>query len=191
MQYMRKNERGFTPVELLLLLVIVVIIAGSGWYVYHSQKQTNKSLDRANKTLTDLNKQSSTPAAYIEIKEWGVWASYTGKLHLSYTIEGPRAMFSSQELAAVDSSCAGRGGWIVRFAPSDLALEGSGEGDPTAAEFFPTQDKSTYAHIGNYYYAFGHAQSACGKAAETFDLQQQTNNATKALVPLLEAIPTQ
>jgi uncharacterized protein (UPF0333 family) len=52
---MNKTQKGFAALEALLILILVAIIGGTGYYVWHSQKQTDK-------TSTDTLKasQSST-----------------------------------------------------------------------------------------------------------------------------------
>jgi len=134
---------------------------------------------------------------YLDIKEWGVRAPYSGSLKLSYTVSssssgGGSAVFSSDQLTALSSDCPGRGGSIIRWASTDQVSEGPpDESTPTAASYFAGKDPSTfpYAHIGNYYYTFAHDQAACGDLNTTAALQSQTNDAVKALVPNLQAIP--
>jgi hypothetical protein len=61
---MKRIQNGFTVIEGLLILVIVGIIGGTGWYVWHSQKQVDKTLGSAGQTSqkstkTSQNKQST------------------------------------------------------------------------------------------------------------------------------------
>ncbi|HSW80083.1 MAG TPA: hypothetical protein VLG47_04890 [Candidatus Saccharimonadales bacterium] len=37
-----KKETGFSAIEAILLLVVVALITGTGWYVWHVRKDTNK-----------------------------------------------------------------------------------------------------------------------------------------------------
>ena len=79
------------------------------------------------------------------------------------------------------------------MASTDQISEGPPDAStPTATKFFADKDPSTfpYAHIGNYYFMFAHAQSGCGDINTTAALQSQTNNAVKALVPHLQAVPS-
>jgi predicted negative regulator of RcsB-dependent stress response len=43
----RKHEQGFSIVEALLILVIVGILGFVGWFVWHSQKATDKAYSSA------------------------------------------------------------------------------------------------------------------------------------------------
>jgi hypothetical protein len=131
---------------------------------------------------------------YLDIKEWGIRAPYSGSLKLTYTMsaENKSATFSSDQLTALTTDCTGRGGSIIRWASTDQVSEGPPDANtPTAAEAFAGKDPSAvpYAHIGNYYFTFAHAQSGCGNIDSTTTIQSQTNNAVKALVPILQAIP--
>jgi type II secretory pathway pseudopilin PulG len=40
---MKRTQRGFSAVEALLLVIIIGILVGVGWYVWHSQKQVDKT----------------------------------------------------------------------------------------------------------------------------------------------------
>lgn len=40
---MKKNQKGFSAVEILFVLVIVSLIGGLGWYVWQNHESTNKS----------------------------------------------------------------------------------------------------------------------------------------------------
>lgn len=54
----RKNEKGFSVVEILIVIVVVGLIGGAGWYVW--QKQNNKQTD--NTTAPVANSQNDTTA---------------------------------------------------------------------------------------------------------------------------------
>lgn len=67
------NQKGLGLVQVLLLLVIVGLIGGTGFYVYKSQKETNKSLDSAKSTIDDLSQQDQqgdTEQAATEEETW-------------------------------------------------------------------------------------------------------------------------
>lgn len=60
------NQKGFAAVEALLIFVIVAMIAGVGYYVWHSNKQTNATLDAASKSAQ--SSPSKVPKSSAEIK---------------------------------------------------------------------------------------------------------------------------
>jgi hypothetical protein len=53
---MRKlNQKGFTHIEVLLVAVIALMISSVGYYVWHAQKNANKSLDSASKSNLSIS----------------------------------------------------------------------------------------------------------------------------------------
>ena len=196
----RRKQAGFSVIEVLLVVLVVVVLAATGFVVYQ-RHQTNSAKDRAAANTTQTNTQpqnttstqpAQTTTQYLTIKEWGVRAPYSGSLKLIYTMsaDSRTATFSSDELTALSTDCTGRGGFITRWASTDQVSEGPADAStPTAASYFAQAAPSTYAHIGNYYYTFAHDQAACGDLNTTAALQSQTNDAVKALVANLQAIP--
>ena len=86
---MNKNEKGFGAIEAILLLLIAGLIGSVGFYIYKSQKATNRSLDNANKSLSDLAKTNSRQAAEQNAaKEQESWLLYTSK-DKTYSIRIP------------------------------------------------------------------------------------------------------
>ncbi|HVV67366.1 MAG TPA: hypothetical protein VHB72_04880 [Candidatus Saccharimonadales bacterium] len=191
---MRKlNQKGFSAVEALLIIIILLLIGFIGYYVWHSQHETNKTYSSASQTAqSSSGKQATDNTNTVVLKEWGVEAPYNGPLTLSYAIgqgtDTNSAAFSSTQLTNASTDCIGRGGAIARYASDADATNLGGDGK-TVAQYAGTLAKGTYAHVGDYYYFFVHDQGACGDNPNTTSsLQQQTNNAVKALVPKLKAV---
>ena len=199
------RQSGFGTIELGLILVIITLIAGVGWFVWHSQQQTTKTLDSTVQGQGQTTKSSSKrplnkTTTYIEIKEWNVRAPYTGSLTLSYTIENNgSAYFSAKQMddlvASTDVSCKGFAGAITRYR-SDEHLNGD-DSLPTAAN---ADSSYGLVHVGNYYYLFAHAQAFCSgslpfttvadtKTAQLESLLTQANNDVKALTAALQPVP--
>ena len=187
-----RKQNGFTAVEGLLIALIFAVISFGGYYVWRTKQQTDKSLDQSASTSQTAASIKSSQH-YINLTEWGVRAPYNGPLSLGYDIgtgsDNNTATFSSKELTNADVDCLGNGGWISRGTGSESASDLGGEGQ-TITQYAATLDKSTYGHVGNYYYFFVHSQSACGANPDTtLNLQKQTNDAAKSLTSKLEAIP--
>ena|SRR5688500_12456392 len=78
MKSFKKNQSGFSAVEMLLVLAVVVILGAVGWYVWRSNNKTDNDSKKSSPTpTTTLPEKSPTPSAekkvkYAEIKEWGV-----------------------------------------------------------------------------------------------------------------------
>ncbi|MGC1177422.1 MAG: hypothetical protein WA843_05110 [Candidatus Saccharimonadales bacterium] len=58
MKRTKSNQKGFSLVEGLLIVIAVALIAFVGYYVWHSQKEANKTLNAASKSS-----QATTPKA--------------------------------------------------------------------------------------------------------------------------------
>ena len=82
---MNKTQKGFAALEAILIIVILVIIGGTGYYVWHSKQQTDKTLSQAEKTSqitpritakkasnTSTSTSSSKSASYVNLTEWGI-----------------------------------------------------------------------------------------------------------------------
>lgn len=159
-----------------------------------SSPSTNQNT--SSKTSSPSGSATSS-TKYFTISQWGVRAPYGGSLNLEYSLNGSDSLpwvgtFSSTQLDASSAQCSYKtyGGQVKRYRATDgvVLSDGSASGQ-TAAEYAASLDKSDYGHVGDYYYFFQHAQSACGDSQTSGDIETQTNNAVKALLPDLQAIP--
>lgn len=75
------DQKGFTAIEGLLIFLAITIIGGTGFYIYQSNKQVDKSLQSANtdaKFAREKKDKTSQAVAdkhthgYVVVKEWGV-----------------------------------------------------------------------------------------------------------------------
>ena len=198
----KPKQSGFSIIEVSLVILVVAVLSATGFVVYQHHKPSsakNSAATSSNQPTeqpqgTTTTQSAQTTRQYLTIKEWGVRVPYSGSLKLSYTmsLESRTATFSSDQLTALSSDCVGRSGLIIRWASTDQVSEGPPDANtPTAANAFAGKDPSTlpYAHIGNYYFTFAHDQAACGDLNTTAATQSQTNDAVKALVANLQAIP--
>lgn len=55
----RNDKNGFAALETLLILVIVALIGGTGWYVWHSKQQADKTLNAAQSENTSAFKSTT------------------------------------------------------------------------------------------------------------------------------------
>jgi Tfp pilus assembly protein PilV len=51
---LRKNDSGFTMVEVLLVLILAVLIGLSGWYVYHTEHKTSANTSSKTSKTTPI-----------------------------------------------------------------------------------------------------------------------------------------
>jgi type II secretory pathway pseudopilin PulG len=84
---MNKNQKGFSAVEALLLLVIVGMLGGVGWYVWHAQKQADKTYSQtANSSAVSSKKVSNktSPAATDPYAGWKNFTTQNVKVGFEY-----------------------------------------------------------------------------------------------------------
>lgn len=112
---MKSGQKGFTVVEALLLLILLAIMGFTGYYVWHSQKQTNNSLNAASNTkLAAPAKKSiasgtSKSSNMIVFKEFGVQIPASSALKgLTYTVSSGGINLITPELSAAIAKCNGQ-----------------------------------------------------------------------------------
>jgi hypothetical protein len=192
------RQGGFGVVGIIAVVVVVAAVLAGISFVVFKKSSSTKAAPTPSATPTEqtpaarptATPEAATPASqYLHITEWGVKASYSTTLTLSYTLssDGTAATFSSTQLSKLSNDCVGRGGAIKRWAASDKVTVYPTDASPTAESTFAKADPSTYAHIGNYYYTFLHDQAACGDPTTTETVHSETNDAVKALVSKLQA----
>jgi hypothetical protein len=186
---MIKNQKGIALLETLLILLILTIIGFGGYYVWNSQKQSDKSLSSAEKASqpTPVSNSNSASKKTLTIEEWGVKATYSSSVSLKYVLrdgDNNVAETSSQELDS--AGCPNGGGLIARYTSNQAANEPGGHG-MTASAFAKTLNTGEYGHVGDYYFFFEHSQFGCGdNGSSILQVQQETNDAAKNLLPDLQ-----
>lgn len=189
---MKKTQKGFALIEGLLIILILVIIGFGGYYVWNSQKQTNKTLDTAASTS---QKAASSEAAnkpgqmYLTIKEWGVRLPYSGDDIYTYKInpDNPKLASVISKNLADKYQCTDSGaGTLVRNSPDDNIGPPFDSGLTVKED--AQQNPGAYKVVGNYYYGFSHDKFACSDSV-TSETQDNANDSVMALLPKLEATP--
>lgn len=181
---MRKSF-GFTAVEGLLILVIVGILGFTGWYVWNSKQNT----DKTNTAATQASNQATavkTPAINIvKIPELGVQFNVpdsikdlTYSYRTSQTSDGKKMLivdFSTTKLTTLDAECA---------ANKTMALGAMAKVDGN----YPTED-SQKAEVGSlakqfntYYVSFSRPQAYCSENMNTKNLLQEQYDLLKEAV---------
>lgn len=197
----REHQSGFGTTVVLLAVLVVVVSAVTGLVLYqHHKSSSTKNSAAVSQTQTTTQPQnttttkpqnttntqpSQTTTQYLTITEWGVRAPYSGSDKLTYSLSSDKstATIVSSQLSSASAECATHGaGSIIRYSPNDYA---SPYNTGPTIEQTATQNPGLYTHVGNYYYIFVHAQSACGNASVT--AQGNANDTVKALVSNLQA----
>jgi hypothetical protein len=70
------DQQGFAVIEALLILLVVAIIGGTGFYVWHANKNSSDTFSAAAK-VADSSPEAKTKAVKVNDETSG-WVSYTG-----------------------------------------------------------------------------------------------------------------
>lgn len=163
-RYLKRNQHGFSGVELVLIILVIVLLGAAGWFVYKNQhKRTGthatETSTTAQSTPKDQEKteQSSATspdaATYLTIKEWGVKIKLEDADKLTYVMNGtPNGSSNADSITSyvnlkLNDSVS---------APDKCRLLGPTIIQATAA--------TTATKIGNYYYGFEGGYDDCGDA---------------------------
>lgn len=170
------NQSGFGAIEAILIVVIVAIIGGTGYYVYHANKQTDKAANNASSSNIESSKTQATSSKttapantpkYLTIKEWGIRAPYSGSDSFSYIISTNNTATVISQKLKTKYGCTDMGAGMIQ-------------------RLNPNESTSADVHIGNYYYKFVHDQATCSETVKASQ-QNEANNTVKSIVPKLES----
>lgn len=93
----KKNETGFSAVELLIILVVVALIGGVGYFVYKSHHKTTP----ASVTTSTTTKPATKTTTPTPVDPYAGWQSYSDS-HLSFKYpSGWQAGAGADKYAAV------------------------------------------------------------------------------------------
>lgn len=177
---MKKNEKGFSVVEILIVLVVVGLIGGTGWYVWqpkHKTTENNKST--TNSTPATEQKATDNPEVksevnYLTIKEWGVKISLrdTDKVSYAYTSQPNGSYYGSSYDSTIDvelkagqeppAGCSSKVGALLRSKDKP---------QPTDVNGHPSI--SNFKQIGSYYYFVPGGDPACSNNQAHEELQKR------------------
>lgn len=90
---LRKNQTGFSAIEVLLILIFIAVLAFIGWYAWHNHQ--NSSYPASNTqahsgAIGDQSKSQSSQAAAsdsLAISQWGVKIKMDDAAKVSYTYQ--------------------------------------------------------------------------------------------------------
>lgn len=197
------NKKGFTAIEAMLAVVMVAIIAFVGYYVYHTQSQSNKTLASATQVANSSPAKGSTKKVttttptstqkYFIINEWGIRAPYSGILTLQYGAGANSNTFdvSSTQLdtGGPSATCAlnsAAAGYIQRYLPTDEIAPSETIQSFVGQDFAASNSQAPiYAKVNGYYYIYyPSTNSSCSNQ----QLLDETIAAFTTLVPKLQAV---
>ena len=80
---MKKNEKGFSVVEIIIVIVVVGLIGAVGWYVVNSKNKSNNKESTTSNTQPVAKENKTTPTQQEEAKpkdKTANWKTYTSTL---------------------------------------------------------------------------------------------------------------
>lgn len=94
-----QNQRGFSPVEIILLILVLALLSLTGWTVWKSNKAVAPAADSASSEQT--NQDKTTPTETTDpTKDWVLYTDRSGKYELKHPQSWVRA--SSLELCSLE-----------------------------------------------------------------------------------------
>jgi Tfp pilus assembly protein PilX len=185
----RKNETGFSAVEVLLVLIIFALVGVMGFMVYNNHKKPTTT----NATTKTATAKTAAPAAQIatfKIPELGIQLTNIPSTitNLTYYANAPSsgvdpnnttmsqetsvsALFSTQSLTSDDSACSAQNGAIGVLARTDGTYI---DNQPTDMVFVKQFD--------GFYIAYNHPQDACSDNSNAEALYVSQTAAFQTLV---------
>jgi hypothetical protein len=167
---MKKNEKGFNVIEGMLIFVIVAILAGTGWYVWDSNKKTNTLLNSADKNSSSIVKQPSQnqistdakkTTQYLDIKEWKIKLPLSNQISDAYYVMSTSSQGSEQPdtiwlgVKSIDSvmECSAANANNGGSPLAGLVKVSTTQADPVSGEGYQKKypDGTT---INNFYYGY-------------------------------------
>jgi len=210
---MKINQKGFAALEALLIVVIVAIIAGTGYYIYHANKNTSSTYNAASKSAaSNPTSQANggkggksgpdTGPAKTEaflIYQWKIDAviptppEQAALIQYKITSNGQQtyANFTTQELIDLDKQC------TADNAPAGTVFQAKGT-DPfynsdgttsgqTVQQAIASGQYTPYKQVGNYYYWYQPSPTPCDTTTQGQQLQQLAMQEVKQIVTNLKS----
>src|SRR3990167_6334975 len=85
---MKKNEAGFSVIELILILIIVALLGGVGWYTYKARNSANKGQqDNSSGQNAGEKKSNKTDTSKLiadPTEKWIAYSSAEGQYNFKY-----------------------------------------------------------------------------------------------------------
>lgn len=160
---LRKNQLGFSPVEIILIIAVVGLLGLAGWLFYDRQnntksestlsQSTQSSADETNnENSSEINTSSQEDPRYLSIEEWGIKLKLSNATADAYyqtgEVNSGTVFLSVESLRDTDCNAnnGAGGGFLIRF------KEGAFNSETKRAY---TSEYPTAIKIDTYYYGYG------------------------------------
>jgi prepilin-type N-terminal cleavage/methylation domain-containing protein len=189
------NKKGFTAIETMLAVIMVAIIAFVGYYVYHAQSQSNKTLASATQVASSSPAQGSTKQAstttvkYLDIKELGVKFQLSDKISDAYYAVDPNGYYyfsvhsfdSNAELSGCAATTSDGSGVVALV----IAKPGEPNGDFAGDDWtLQSIQQAGLKQVGDTYYGFQKGNGPCWDptAPDATNSADEVSNVIQAFV---------
>jgi hypothetical protein len=177
---MTKNQKGFSPVEIVVVIFVVVLVAVTSWLVWHKVHQ---------KSVT-ANNHPTQNADSLTITEWHAKIPLTSDTKDAYYTYKSSDGTVTIDTHKVDTLLEGVKGCRAGLAPPTLERLKPGDRYIESATIFnPASDTSSLVKVGDYYVREVHyAISLC--AVEPTQTTQQVSAILSSLsrqIPKMES----
>jgi len=199
----KRDQSGFSTVEIVLVVIVAAVIIAAGSFVayrYHHKNVSTKSSAATGSSQTATQPQSTTttqtqqPAAqYLDIKEWGVKMPLSATIKTAYYDVGKGSSYSPGGLPSTmwlglaslsgascnpsnnDSGQRGALGALLRVSPTDT--------DPVSGQLL-TQKYPNGQTVNGWYYAYQSwaANNPCASSATLQPIDSAFATAIKSAV---------
>ena len=189
---MRKNQRGFGGLAILLVILALVATVGAGYYVWQNQNKKDKTAAQSTaqtdqSTPTPPTAQTVADKNVIEIKELGIKITVPDSIKdLTYTYKTSKAAddremlvayFSTQKLTNLDDKCSSS-------VNAPLGAIGKVNGVYIAVGAYDDLVKQ----YPSYYLDYGRPQSQCSDNDTTQQLADKLRDELKNSLSTIEEL---
>lgn len=190
---MKKNEKGFSAVEVLLVLVVIGLLGGAGWYVWQSKNKNDQSTtstsqaDSKRENNKEAPKDEVATAKYLTIKEWGVRLKLSDNIaNATYRFEKPDYQWvylttpRLNELAQQTPECSA--------AKESITLNRAKPGDDRfGSPWKESELQEIGTKWGDYYY-FGEGGQPCFTDKQDFQMPEEISQIRVSLGNAIKTI---
>lgn len=173
---LRKNEQGFSVVEVLLVLIFIAIVFFIGFYVAHAQKDKTANTTNTTTTAQKTSSDSKTSESrYLDITEWGVKLPQPSGDTLQATSPSEDSVGIISKNLSDQYGCTENGAGMIKRWKAGATEDSSGMPVPQVV-----------VTVSGYSYGFAHDNGACSDSV-TVSAQNAANDATKVQLSQLKA----
>ncbi len=190
---MKLNQKGFSPVIILVTVVVVGLVGGAGWYVYKNQTPKQQKTNSTGKTDSNQQTVQQTSGNIVKIPEMGIQFTVPDEIKgISYIIEKQTdsrgkevvyARLTSQSLMKVSPECGA--------ARESLGIVTKGFGNKPEETEEPRYYGELIKQFDSFFITYTPSQAACSNSdGESEEFKTSSELQLKQEVLLKKAMTT-